>query len=209
MSFECFLYILFIVYNLIISHYSNHVTCRILQSTTTFTECPNICVPFKSAPGYAVPTYYPPNVDGDWDCITQGASLPEKCSANCAEFIGYSGTPGSCNCVAGYGGTPVDNNGTLTGCTQCTGNTWAQAGNSTVCEPVSCSAVGYTGTSGACTCALGYYGTVTYTNGVLGGCTAVSCGVTGYQGNPGSCECIGGWTGTPTYTGGKTYFTYI
>lgn len=40
---------------------------------------------------------------------------------------------------------------------------------------VPCTTSGYTGTAGKCICESGYSGTVTYTNGVLGGCAPLTC----------------------------------
>jgi hypothetical protein len=62
--------------------------------------------------------------------------------------------------------------------------------------------IGYSGTTGECTCASGYSGTVTYRDGVLGGCTAIPCTTTGYSGTAGACTCANGYSGTVTYTNG-------
>ena len=62
------------------------------------------------------------------------------------------------------------------------------------------STAGYSVTTGECTCAQGYSGTVTYRNGVLGGCTAIPCTTAGYSGTAGACTCA--YSGTVTYTNG-------
>ena len=136
--------------------------------------------------------------------------------------MGYSGLAGACTCDNGYYGSVSKGatNNTLSGCVACIGNTWAVAGNGKTCTAVTCNgAPQYTGTSGACTCAAGHEGTVTYTAGVLGGCvacigntwavagngktcTAVSCFSAGYTGNPGACTCAAGYVGTVNYTNG-------
>ena len=85
-----------------------------------------------------------------------------------------------------------------------------------ICTKISCSVTGYAGSDGACTCAAGYYGTVTYIDNVLGGCTACPAGsykttasnggvctnvascttTTGFDGSPGACACASGYSGS-------------
>ena len=76
------------------------------------------------------------------------------------------------------------------------------------CNPITCTSLGYTGTSGACTCSTGYSGTVTYTSGVLGGCSVVSTPISipaTYSGtNSGYVQVI---TTTYTFTAPKTFST--
>ena len=98
---------------------------------------------------------------------------------SCANAYGYdcSGIESTsmCACSLSYGGTAYCNiaTGGRSGCNYCGFGKWAPGGNGNSCTPISCSSTGYSGTAGSCTCAAGYYGTVTYSvYGVLGGCTA-------------------------------------
>ena len=94
---------------------------------------------------------------------------------------GYTGAPGKCVCATGYlGSVSYPSDGTLAGC-----------------YPIPCSSYGYIGPDGNCSCnyAIGYGGTVTYTNGVLGGCNQIPCTSTGYIGSPGYCSCDLGYYG--------------
>ena len=70
-------------------------------------------------------------------------------------------------------------NNAPTGCTACTTGYWSIEGNGNTCYAISCSSTGYTGTSGSCTCASGYYGSVSYVSGSLNGCTICSAPTSG------------------------------
>ena len=83
----------------------------------------------------------------------------------------YTGTAGACGCSAGYGGTISYSNGSPIGCTVCPTGYWATSGSGKFCAPVTCTSPSFTGAAGACVCSAGYYGSVTYTAGVIGGCS--------------------------------------
>ncbi len=73
---------------------------------------------------------------------------------------------------------------------------------STSCSKIPCTSSGYTGNAGACSCASGFTGTVSYSGGAPRGCVAVGCSSTGYAGNAGACNCASGYSGSVIYTKG-------
>merc|ERR1719183_2534494 len=93
-----------------------------------------------------------------------GSSRPERGK--------HTGTPDACvlGCKPGYTGSATwtckADNSRVTASYQSTGakTTW--------CAAIACTATGYAGTAGSCTCASGYSGTVTYSGGAPTGCTA-------------------------------------
>eukprot|EP00808_Paulinella_micropora_P027788 g63663.t1 len=124
-------------------------------------------------------------------------------------YTGYAGTAGACTCASGYYGTVSYSGGFPVGCTACQtcpSNTYANGGCSgsqnRICTAIPCTYTGYTGTAGACTCASGYYGTVSYSGGFPVGCTGISClSPVGYNGTAGACTCASGYYGTASYSG--------
>ena len=144
----------------------------------------------------------------------------QTCVASSCNKTGYTGTS-ICVCAAGYFGTASGTGSTATGCNQCAANQWSISGNGNTCYNVACSSLGYTGTSGSCTCVAGYYGTVSYSSGSTTGClkcqdnqwsTAgpsnscylIPCNTVGYVGNAGLCTCAAGYYGSVIYTGEST-----
>ena len=110
-------------------------------------------------------------------------------------WIFFGRTYGDSECKEGYSGTAVFENGAWIGCTACDSGKWASAGNGQTCVAISCSSkTGYLGTDGSCTCNTGYSGTVTYTNGALGGCYQNICEGVGYKIANGECICAEGYT---------------
>ena len=104
---------------------------------------------------------------GTWSVPGNGLS----CTGISCISPAYAGTPGSCYCSAGYTGNVIYSNGSPTGCSVCPIGTWSSQGNNKYCTGISCTSPAFTGTAGSCVCSVGYYGTVTYTGGILGGCS--------------------------------------
>lgn len=100
-----------------------------------------------------------------------GCSIPQ-----CA-VTGYTGSVANqCTCTSGYYGTVTYTQplGTVSGCSPCPLGQWSLTGNGNTCSPITCSTTGYTGTSGQCTCDVGYTGTVSYLNGSPTGCVSTT-----------------------------------
>ena len=118
------------------------------------------------------------------------SQLNATCSAS-----GYTGNTGFCTCDNGYGGTVTYSTGGIIsgGCTKCQTGYWAQAGNNNTCAPISCSATGYTGSSGSCISASGFYSSgITYNNGILGGSSQCNIGSISNQNSTTCSVCPAG-----------------
>jgi hypothetical protein len=128
----------------------------------------------------------------------------------------YFGMDGQCYCAQGYYGPVSYSNGQPTGCTKCPDNMWTTTG---ACTAIKCNAApGYYGSDGQCMCQKGFYGTVSYSNGLPIGCascpagkyangygmktcTSARCDLSGdkYTGTAGACECAEGYSGIVEY----------
>ena len=76
-----------------------------------------------------------------------------------------------CICSTGFYGSVLYTNNLINGCSACANGYWSTADVDNTCTAIACSVIGYTGSSGACKCTAGYFGSVIYINGGLSGCS--------------------------------------
>lgn len=164
------------------------------------------CAPIACTEGYTGAAGACTCASGFYGSVLFVEGVPTGCVGKACEGTAYTGSAGLCTCAGGHEGTvvfPSSSSGALSGCSACPSATssWAEPGNGNTCATIACTSTGYTGSSSACTCATGYSGTVTYTQGQLGGCVAVECSGAGVTGTAGACTCDAGYEGSVTYSG--------